>query len=86
MNKNEKNPLAEILGNAKALSELASSADAQALASLLTKAYDPGGLEQMAQHAMNGDMNALRSLMKSVTQDPESTELLQRLSERFRTE
>lgn len=86
MNQNEKNPLAEFLGNAKALSELASSADAQALASLLVKAHDPGGLEQMAQHAMNGDVDSLRSLMKSVTQDPQGAELLQRLSERFRTE
>lgn len=86
MNQFDHNSLAAVLGNAKALSELASSPDAQALVSMLTKAHDQAGLEQMAQNAVKGDMGSMQELMKSVVQDPQGQELLRRLSESFRKE
>ena len=86
MNPFEHSSLAEILGNAKVLSELASSPDAQALVSMLTKTHDKEGLEQMAQNAVKGDMGTMQELIRSVVQDPQGQELLRRLSESFQKE
>ena len=44
-----------LLSNRKAMEQMAGSADAQALASMLTKNHNQGELEKMAQRAMSGD-------------------------------
>ena len=86
MNQFDHSSLAAILGNAKALSELVNSKDAQALVSMLTKTHDQAGLEQMAQNAVKGDMGSMQELLRSVVQDPQGQELLRRLSEGFQKE
>ena len=86
MNKNDQNTLSEFLGNHQALSQLAKSSDAQALMSLLTKGHDRSALEQMAQSAVSGDVQSLRSLLQTITEDPQGAELLRRLSDSFQKE
>ena len=83
MAQNERNDMSKLLNNPGALANLAKSADAQALASMLTQGHDQAQLEQMAQSAMSGDMQSLKTLMKSITDSPEGAELLRRLSEGF---
>ena len=80
---NERNDMSKLLSDPGTLANLAKSPDAQALASLLTQGHDQSQLEQMAQSAMSGDMQSLKSLMTSITNTPEGTELLRRLSEGF---
>ena len=84
MAQNERNDLSKLLGNKEAISQLAESPDAQALASLLTQGHDREQLEQMAQSAVGGDMKSLKDLMRTITDSPEGMELLRRLSESFR--
>ncbi len=84
MAQNERNDLKKLLGNKDALAQLASSPDAQALASLLTKGHEREKLEQMAHSAASGNTQSLKELMNTITGDPESMELLRRLSEQFR--
>ena len=83
MAQNERNDMSKLLSDPGTLANLAKSADAQALASILTQGHDRQQLEQMAQSAMSGDMQSLKSLMKSITDSPEGSELLRRLSEGF---
>lgn len=83
MDQKERNDIGKMLGNRQALSQLAESPDAQALASLLTQGRDSAQLEQMAQSAVSGDMQSLRSLLQTVTENPEGMELLRRLRESF---
>ena len=83
MAQNGRNDMNKLLNDPSALAHLAQSPDAQALASLLTQGHDNTQLEQIAQNAMSGDMQSLKALMKSITDSPEGTELLRRLSEGF---
>ena len=80
----EQGDLGNLPGGSKMLSQLASSPDAQALAALLKKGHDDGQLEQMAQNAAKGDMESLKAIMQTITQSPEGSELLRRLSDSFR--
>ncbi len=83
MDQKERNDLGKMLGNKQAISELAGSPDAQALAAMLTRGHDRAQLQQMAQSAVSGDMQSLKSLMQTITENPEGMELLRRLSESF---
>ena len=83
MAQNDRNDMSKLLSDPGALANLAKSKDAQALASMLTQGHDKAQLEQMAQSAMSGDMQSLKTLMKSITDSPEGAELLRRLSEGF---
>lgn len=83
MNKHDQNSLAGLLGNTRMISELARSPDAQALISMLSKGNDPEKLEQMAKNAANGDTQSLKTLVQSITEDPESAQILRRLQETF---
>lgn len=81
MAQNNRNDLAALLGNRKTLEQVAASPDAQALASMLSKGHDQAELEQMAQSAMSGDTSAIQSLLRSITESAEGTELLRRLND-----
>ena len=83
MDQKERNDLGKMLGNKQVLSQLAGSPDAQALAAMLTQGRDRAQLEQMAQSAVSGDTQSLKSLMQTITENPEGMELLRRLSESF---
>ena len=80
MAQNNTPDLAAMLSNRQALEQIAASADAQALAAMLSKGHDSQSLEQMAKSAMSGDTAAIRSLFQSITENPQSAELLRRLS------
>ena len=80
---NDRNDLSKLIGNKKAIEQLTRSSDAQTLASLLSQGHDPADLQRMAQSAMSGDVSAIQSLMKSITESGEGAELLRRLSENF---
>ncbi len=84
MAQNEQKDLGKLLGDPRTLAQLAQSQDAQALASLLSQGHDRAQLEQMAQNAMSGDMQSLKTLVQSITNSPEGTQLLRRLSDSFR--
>ena len=84
MAQNEQKDLGKLLGDPRTLAQLAQSPDAQALASLLSQGHDNAQLEQMAQSAMNGDMQSLKTLVQSITGSPEGAQLLQRLHDSFR--
>ena len=84
MSQNTPNDLKALLGNRKAMEQVARSSDAQALASMLAKGHNEEQLQKMAQSAMGGDVTALRSLVDSITASPEGTELLRRISETFK--
>lgn len=86
MSNKEQSDLGKMLGNKQAISQLMNSSDAQALASLLTQGRDQAQLQEMAQSAVSGDTNSLKTLMQSITESPEGSELLRRLSESFRKE
>lgn len=75
--------LTSLFGNRKTMEQLAGSGDAQALASMLAKNHDQTELQKMAQSAMGGDTAALQSLVRSITESPEGSELLRRLSQNF---
>ena len=79
----EKNDLGSMLQDRDAISKLAKSKDAQALASLLTQGRDRKDLEQMARSAMSGDMQSMQSLIEAIRKDPAAGELVRRLSESF---
>lgn len=81
MVQNDRPDLSKLLGNKKALEQIAQSPDAQALKSMLTQGHDGADLERMAQNAISGDVSALQSLLRSITANPGGTELLRRLSE-----
>lgn len=83
MPQNSKPDLSALLGNRKTIEQLAGSADAQNLASLLTRNHDAKELETMAKTAMSGDTSAIQSLFRSITESPEGSELLRRLSNSF---
>lgn len=83
MDQKERNDLSKMLGNKQAMAQLTQSPDAQALASLLSQGHDRAQLEQMAQSAVSGDMQSLKALMQTITNNPESMDLLRRLSESF---
>lgn len=83
MAQNSKQDLSALLGNRKTIEQLAGSADAQNLASLLTKKHDAKDLENMARSAMSGDTTAIQSLFHSITDSPEGAELLRRLGKSF---
>ena len=79
MAQNNTPDLSALLGNRKAIEQLTGSSDAQNLASMLTKTHNPKDLEQMARSAMSGDTSAIQSLFRSITDNPESAELLRRI-------
>ena len=79
MAQHNKPDFSALLGNRKAIENLAGSADAQNLASLLSRNHDQKDLEQMARSAMSGDTTAIQSLFRSITDSPEGAELLRRL-------
>lgn len=79
MAQNNTPDLSALLGNRKAIEQLAGSSDAQNLASMLTKTHNPKDLEQMARSAMSGDTSAIQSLFRSITDNPEGAELLRRI-------
>lgn len=83
MAQNERNDFGKMLSDPRTLAQLARSPDAQALASLLSQGNDRGQLEQMARNAMGGDAQSLKTLMQSITQNPEASKLLQRLHDSF---
>ena len=83
MAQNEQNELTKMRGNKQAISQLAASPDAQALAALLTQGHDRAQLENMAQSAVSGDTQSLKALMQTITNSPEGMDLLRRLSESF---
>ena len=83
MTQNNKPDLSALFGNRKNIEQLAGSADAQNLASLLTKNHNPQDLQNMAHSAMSGDISAIQSLFRSITDSPEGAELLRRLSSTF---
>lgn len=83
MTQNSKPDLSALLGNRKTIEQLTGSADAQNLASLITKKHDPQDLQNMARNAMSGDTAAIQALFRSITDSPEGAELLQRLSNSF---
>ena len=83
MAQNERNDLSKLMSDPSALAHLAQSPDAKALASMLTQRHNQQQLQKMAQNAMSGDTQSLKALMKSITDSPEGTELLRRLSEGF---
>ena len=83
MVQNDRNDLAKLIGNKKVIEQVARSSDAQELASLLARGHDSADLQKMAQRAMSGDTSAIQSLMKSITESSEGSELLRRLSETF---
>lgn len=85
MDHKERNDIGKMLGDTKALAQLAGSPDAQALAALLTQGRDRAQLEQMAQSAAGGDLQSIKKLMQAVTENPEGMELLQRLRDSFRS-
>lgn len=85
MAQNERNDLSKLMNDPRTLSQLSNSPDAQALASLLTQGRDQAQLEQMAQNAMSGDMQSLKTLMRTITENPEGAALLQRLHDSFRS-
>ena len=80
MAQNNTPDLAALLGNRQAIEQIAASADAKALASMLAKDLDQQALETMAKNAMGGDTAAIRSLFQSITSNPESADLLRKLS------
>ena len=75
--------LAALLSNRKAIEQIAGSSDAQALASMLSKGHDQAELEKMTQSALGGDTSAIQALFRSITENPESAELLRRLGNTF---
>ena len=81
MAQNTPKDLAALFKNRNAMEQLAGSGDAQTLASLLAKGHDQAELQKMAQSAMSGDTSALQSLIRSITESPEGSELLHRLSQ-----
>ena len=83
MAQNNPKDLSALLGNRKALEQVAKSPDARTLVSMLAKDRDEAQLQKMAQSAMGGDTAALQSLVNSITATPEGAELLRRLSETF---
>ena len=83
MNHNDRNDLAAMLSNKQALSQLAKSEDAQALAGLLSRSHDSAELEKLAKGAAGGDIQSLKTLMQTITENPQAKDLLQRLSETF---
>ncbi len=83
MAQNERNDFSQLLRDPKTLAQLAQSPDAQALASLLSQGHERGQLEQMAQNAMGGDTQSLQTLLRSITNSPEGSQLLQRLHDSF---
>lgn len=83
MGQNNLGDLSKMLGNRKAMEQVARSADAQALGELLTRGHNSDELEKMAQGALSGDPSAIQSLIRSITESSEGTELLRRLSESF---
>ena len=84
MAQNEQNDISKLLGDPRTLTQLAQSSDARALMSLLSQGHDQAQLAQAAQSAMGGDMQALKTLMQSITNSAEGTQLLQRLHDSFR--
>ncbi len=72
-----------LLGDKKALEQVARSPDAQALAGMLTQGRDSRELKQIAENAAKGDTAQLSQLIASITNSPGGAELLQRLSNSF---
>ena len=83
MAQNDQNDFRNMLGNKQMISQLAQSPDAQALASLLSQGRDQSELERMAQNAVKGDTESLKTLMNSITNSPEGMDLLRRLRDSF---
>lgn len=79
MAQNNKPDLSALFENRNAIEQLAGSADARNLASMLSKSHDSRELEQMARSAMSGDTSAIQSLFRSITDSPEGAELLRRI-------
>ena len=73
--------LQQLLGNKKALQQVAQSPDAQALASMLTKGQDQASLQKIAEEAAKGNTSQLSQLVQSITSSPGGAELLRRLSQ-----
>ncbi len=82
MNKNDK--LNQLLGDKKALEQVARSPDAQALAGMLTQGRDGAELKRIADSAAKGDTTQLKQLIASITSTPGGAELLRRLGDSFK--
>ena len=77
---NQKPDLQQILGDKKTLERVAKSADAKALASMLSQGQDQASLKRIAEQAARGDTTQLNQLIQSIVRSPGGAELLQRLS------
>ena len=72
--------LQRILGDKKALRQIAGSADAQALAQMLQRGQSQASLKHIAERAAKGDTSQLKDLISTITSSPGGAELLSRLS------
>ena len=72
--------LQRILGDKKALRQIAGSADAQALAQMLQRGQSQASLKHIAERAAKGDTSKLKDLISTITSSPGGAELLSRLS------
>lgn len=80
MKQNNQPNLQQLLGDKKAMEQLAKSPDAKALASMLTRSQDQASLKQIAEKAAKGDTAQLNQLIQSIVRSPGGAELLQRLN------
>lgn len=79
----QKDKLGQLLGDKKALEQVARSPDAQALAGILAQTRDNTELKQIAESAAKGDTAQLRQLIASITSTPGGAELLRRIGDSF---
>ena len=66
--------LQRILGDKKALRQIAGSADAQALAQMLQRGQSQASLKHIAERAAKGDTSQLKDLISTITSSPGGAE------------
>ena len=76
MKQNNQPNLQQLLGDKKAMEQLAKSPDAKALASMLTRSQDQASLKQIAEKAAKGDTAQLNQLIQSIVRSPGGAERL----------
>lgn len=81
MNPNKQSDIQQLLGNKKALQQVARSREAKALAGMLTQGRDQASLQRAAEKAAKGDTAELNALIQSVMNSPGGAELMRRLNE-----
>jgi len=79
----KRNDQRQALGDKKVLEQLAQSADAQALAGMISRGQDTASLQRIAEKAAKGDTAELKGLIQSITSTPGGAEILQRLGDSF---